>query len=289
MSRSSSRRRARWLGRVLSKRRRHPLAAVAVLLVALLACGSAYAALAPSTGAPAAQAAQSTQVDEGRQLFMLGCASCHGPTGEGQVDAGGNVLGPPLIGVGAASVDFQVGTGRMPMAAPAAQAPEKPVAYTQEQIDALAAYVASFAPGPEIPDDAMVDPNAEGTDVARGGLMFRTNCAQCHNTTGQGGALTYGQEAPNLTGVEPKHIYEAMITGPQAMPVFSDELLKPEDKRDIIAYLTHIEDEPNPGGLGIGRIGPVSEGLWAWLVGIGGLIAFAAWIVTRSAAARKSS
>jgi ubiquinol-cytochrome c reductase cytochrome c subunit len=266
---------------VLSTRRRHPLAAVVVLLFAMVAMGTAYAAFAPSSQA-GVQSSSSTQVEEGRKLFAIGCASCHGLGGEGQVRDDGTVLGPSLIGVGAAAVDFQVGTGRMPMAAPGAQAPRKDVAYTDEQIEQLAAYVASLAPGPEIPDDSAVDPDAEGVDVARGGLLFRTNCASCHNTTGQGGALTYGKEAPNLTGVEPRHIYEAMVTGPQSMPVFNDETLTPEDKRDIIAFLDSVQNEPDPGGLGIGRAGPVSEGLWAWLVGIGGLIAITVWITTRS-------
>ncbi|HEY9412655.1 MAG TPA: cytochrome c [Jiangellaceae bacterium] len=269
---------------LLSTHRRHPLAAVVVLLLALFACGGAYAALAPSSEADTASAT-STQVDEGRKLFAIGCASCHGLGGEGQVRDDGTVLGPSLIGVGAASVDFQVGTGRMPMAGPGAQAPAKEVAYSDEQIASLAAFVASLAPGPAIPDADMIDPNAEGVDVARGGLLFRTNCASCHNTTGQGGALTYGKEAPNLTGVEPEHIYEAMITGPQAMPVFNDDTLTPEEKRDIIAFLDSVQNEPDPGGLGIGRAGPVSEGLWGWLVGIGLLIGCAAWIVTRSSKA----
>jgi ubiquinol-cytochrome c reductase cytochrome c subunit len=267
---------------VLSGRRRHPFAAVVVLLVALFTCGGAYAALAPSSTTDL-QAASSTQVEEGAKLFAIGCATCHGLGGEGQVKADGTVLGPSLIGVGAASVDFQVGTGRMPMAAPGAQAERKPVAYSDEQIAALSAFVASLAPGPGIPDAEAVDPAAG--DVARGGELFRANCAQCHNTTGQGGALSVGQFAPSLTGVDPKHVYEAMVTGPQAMPVFNDEIMTPEDKQDIIAFLTSVEDEPNPGGLGIGRAGPVSEGLWAWLVGIGGLIGMAVWMVTRSSKA----
>lgn len=268
--------------RLLSTRRRHPLAAVAVLVAMLFVTGGAYAALAPSSQADL-QASSSTQVEEGAKLFAIGCASCHGLGGEGQVKPDGTVLGPSLIGVGAASVDFQVGTGRMPMAAPSAQAERKPVAYSDEQIDALAAYVASLAPGPDVPDEEFLDPAAG--DVARGGQLFRTNCSQCHNTTGQGGALTLGQFAPSLTGVEPKHIYEAMVTGPQAMPVFGDGTMTPEEKRDIIAFLDSIENEPDPGGLGIGRAGPVSEGLWAWLIGIGALIGFATWIVTRSSKA----
>lgn len=267
---------------VLSRRRRHPLAAVVVLLLALFGFGSAYAALAPSSDAQV-QASTSTQIDEGRKLFAIGCASCHGLGGEGQVRDDGTVLGPSLIGVGAASVDFQVSTGRMPMAAPGAQAPAKKVAYSEEQIEQLAGFVASLAPGPAIPDADTVDP-AQG-DVSRGGVLFRTNCASCHNTTGQGGALTYGKVAPSLVGVEPEQMYEAMITGPQSMPVFNDATLSPEDKRDIIAFLDNVESEPNPGGFGIGRAGPVAEGLWAWLVGIGGLIGAAVWIVSRSAKA----
>lgn len=255
---------------------------VVVLLLTLFGFGTAYAALAPSSDAQA-QSATSTQVEEGRKLFAIGCASCHGLGGEGQVREDGTVLGPSLIGVGAASVDFQVSTGRMPMAAPGAQAPAKKVSYTDEQIDQLSAYVASLAPGPEIPDADAVDP-AQG-DVSRGGVLFRTNCASCHNTTGQGGALTYGKSAPALSGTEPEQIYEAMITGPSSMPVFNDSTLDPDDKRDIIAYLDNVESEPNPGGLGIGRAGPVAEGLWAWLVGIGGLIGAAVWIVSRSAKA----
>ena len=279
-SRSAGRRSR--LSRALSSRRRHPLAAVAVLVAVLFTCGGAYAALAPSASVDT-QAASSTQIDDGKKLFAVGCASCHGLGGEGLVKEDGTVLGPSLIGVGAAAVDFQVGTGRMPMGSPGAQAERKPVAYTDDQIAALSAYVASLAPGPDVPDEETVDPAAG--DVARGGELFRANCAQCHNTTGQGGALSMGQFAPDLTGVEPKHIYEAMITGPQAMPVFNDKTITADEKQDIIAFLKSVENEPNPGGLGIGRAGPVAEGLWAWLIGIGVLIGMATWIVTRSSKA----
>src|SRR5690606_16296706 len=145
---------------------------------------------------------------EGKKLYAVGCSSCHGPNGEGTSD------GPSLIGVGAAAVDFQVGTGRMPAQQPGAQVPKKPVVYTQEQIDQLAAYIASLGPGPAVPNKAQYNP--EGANVARGGELFRTNCAQCHNFVGSGGALTNGKYAPSLKGVSNKHIYEAMLTGPQA-------------------------------------------------------------------------
>jgi len=263
----------------LSARRRHPMAPVAVLLVALLVLGVAYAALAPTSRAQE-QTPSAELVEEGKRLFAIGCASCHGLGGEGQVRSTGEVLGPSLVGVGAAAANFQVGTGRMPMSAPGAQAPRKEVQYTDEQIDALAAYVGSLAPGPPVPTPDQYDP--EQGDPSHGGVLYRTNCASCHNTTGQGGALTYGKYAPALTDVEPIHMYQAMITGPQSMPVFNDQVLTSEDKRDIIAYVQTVQEAPNPGGLGIGRIGPVSEGLWAWIIGIGGLIGAAVWIGTKA-------
>ena len=263
----------------LLAKRRHPMAAVLVMAVALAALAGLYSLLAPSSQASTATAT-STQIEEGKQLFLVGCSSCHGVNAEGVIREDGTVLGPTLIGVGAAAVDFQVGTGRMPMARNNVQAPRKSIAYSDEETAALAAYVASLAPGPAIPEPDQYDP--EQGDIARGGALYRTNCAQCHNTTGQGGALTLGKYAPKLTGVEPVHIYEAMLTGPQSMPVFSDAVLTSEDKRDIIAYLKNVENEPNPGGLGIGRIGPVSEGLWVWVIGLGALIGAAAWLGARS-------
>jgi ubiquinol-cytochrome c reductase cytochrome c subunit len=264
----------------LLAKRRHPLAAVVVMAVALAALAGLYALFSPTSQA-STSAATSTQIEEGKQLFLVGCSSCHGVNAEGVIREDGTVLGPSLLGVGAASVHFQVGTGRMPMARNDVQAPRKTPAYDEEQTRALAAYVASLAPGgPAIPESDQYDP-AQG-DIARGGVLYRTNCAQCHNTTGQGGALTLGKYAPKLTGVEPVHIYSAMLTGPQSMPVFNDAVLTSEDKRDIIAFLKNVESEPNPGGLGVGRIGPVSEGLWVWLIGLGVLIGAAAWIGARS-------
>jgi ubiquinol-cytochrome c reductase cytochrome c subunit len=268
----------------LLAKRRHPLAPLLVMGLALAALAALYALLSPSSQA-STTSATSTQIEEGKQLFLVGCTSCHGLNAEGVIRDDGTVLGPSLIGVGAAAVDFQVATGRMPMARNNVQAPRKSVAYTEEQTAALAAYVASLAPGPPIPEPDQYDPT-QG-DVARGGALYRTNCAQCHNTTGQGGALTLGKYAPKLTGVEPIHVYQAMLTGPQSMPVFSDAVLTSEDKRDIIAYLDNIENQPNPGGLGIGRIGPVSEGLWVWLIGLGALIAVAAWLGARAATVKR--
>ncbi|KAB1987977.1 c-type cytochrome [Streptomyces populi] len=266
----------------LSARRRHPLAAVVVLLLALAATGGLYAAFAPAGKAQADETSQSLGITEGQKLYSVGCASCHGTGGQGSSD------GPSLVGVGAAAVDFQVGTGRMPAQQPGAQIPRKKVIYTQAEIDQLAAYIASLGAGPAIPTKNQVSP--EGADIAKGGELFRTNCAQCHNFTGKGGALTHGKFAPSLEGVDPKHIYEAMQTGPQNMPSFPDTTLTEKNKQDIIAYLDAVngDDTESPGGLELGGLGPVSEGLFGWIFGLGTLVAVAVWVAARTAKAKKS-
>ncbi|MCI3244695.1 MULTISPECIES: cytochrome bc1 complex diheme cytochrome c subunit [Streptomyces] len=266
----------------LSARRRHPMAALVVLLLALACTGGLYAAFAPASKAQADETAQSLAIDEGKKLFSVGCASCHGTGGQGTSD------GPSLVGVGSAAVDFQVGTGRMPAQQPGAQVPRKKVVYTQAEIDQLAAYISSLGAGPSVPTKAQYGP--EGADIAKGGELFRTNCAQCHNFTGKGGALTHGKFAPDLEGVDPKHIYEAMQTGPQNMPSFPDTTLSEQNKKDIIAYLHAVngDDTESPGGLELGGLGPVSEGLFAWIFGLGALIAVAVWVAARTAKAKKS-
>lgn len=266
----------------LSARRRHPLAALVVLLLALACTGGLYAAFAPASKAQADETAQSLAIEEGKKLYAVGCASCHGTGGQGTTD------GPSLVGVGAAAVDFQVGTGRMPAQQPGAQVPRKKVIYTQAEIDQLAAFVASLGAGPAIPPEEKYGP--EGADIAKGGELFRNNCAQCHNFTGKGGALTHGKYAPSLEDVDPKHIYEAMQTGPQNMPSFPDTTMSEQNKKDIIAYLHAVnsDDTENPGGLSLGGLGPVSEGLFAWVFGLGALIAVAVWVAARTAKAKKS-
>jgi ubiquinol-cytochrome c reductase cytochrome c subunit len=266
----------------LSARRRHPLAALVVLLFALAVTGGLYAALAPAPKAQADDSAQSLAISEGKKLYSVGCASCHGTSGQGSSD------GPSLVGVGSAAVDFQVGTGRMPAQQPGAQIPKHPVIYDQAQIDRLAAYIASLGPGPAIPTKDQYSP--AGADAGKGGELFRTNCAQCHNFVGKGGALTNGKYAPTLQGASPKHIYEAMLTGPQSMPSFPDSTMPQDTKADIIAYLHEVDSSTteNPGGLSLGSIGPVSEGLVGWIFGLGFMLAIATWIAARTTKAKKS-
>ncbi len=270
--------------RFLSSRRRHPVAKVALLLFALFVLGGLYNAVAPAERV-SADNGNSQQIAEGKALFAVGCASCHGLNGEGQTTE--TIQGPPLIGVGAAAVDFQVSSGRMPMSRPGEQAPVKPNRYTEEEIAALAAFVASLGPGPAIPNEAEYQPaGLSDEDLARGGELFRTNCSACHNFEGAGGALPHGKYAPALAGVSDKRLYEAMLTGPQQMPVFSDEVMTPEDKKAIIGYLNALHERPTDGGLALGGLGPVSEGLWAWIVGIGSLVFFAVWITAKGAKAK---
>lgn len=176
----------------------------------------------------------------------------------------------------------------MPAQQPGAQVPKKKVIYSQAEIDQLAAYVASLGSGPITPTEGQYD--TAGANIGRGGELFRNNCAQCHNFTGEGGALTYGKYAPSLEGVSPKHMYEAMQTGPQNMPSFPDTTMPEKEKKDIIAYVQAVNSDKadNPGGLKLGGLGPVSEGLFAWIFGLGALIAVAIWVAAHTAKAKKS-
>jgi ubiquinol-cytochrome c reductase cytochrome c subunit len=273
--------------RKLSTRRRHPLAGLVVLLVGLVVAGGLYAAFAPRA-ATAPEETSSRDVEAGRQLFLVGCASCHGKDATGILTKAGGNYGPSLIGVGAAAVDFQVGTGRMPMAQSGPQAPRKDPEYTEEETRQLAAYVASLGPGPAIPEAEYLDWRSASTaDIKEGGEFFRTNCTACHNSVGAGGALPNGRYAPDIRGVDAKHIYEAMLTGPQQMPLFSDAVITPEDKRNVIAYVKTLENQPNYGGLAGGGYGPVVDGMFTFIIGIGALVGFAVWIGAHGARVKK--
>jgi ubiquinol-cytochrome c reductase cytochrome c subunit len=168
----------------------------------------------------------------------------------------------------------------MPLAVRAQQAYAKPPVYGPAEIDALGAYVESLGGGPRPPTEADLD--LSDANLAIGGELFRTNCAQCHNFAGKGGELTYGKSAPSLQDTTPQHIWDAMLSGPEQMPVFGDRSLSPDQKRDIIHYITYLRAQPDPGGSGLGRIGPVSEGLVGWLLGIGVLVAATVWIGARA-------
>jgi ubiquinol-cytochrome c reductase cytochrome c subunit len=258
----------------INARRRRPVAGYAALLLGLVVVGLMYGVLTRTGGG--AQAVPTTaqqDIANGQALFEATCSSCHG------LDAQGTSQAPSLIGAGAAAVYFQMSTGRMPAKEVGAENVRGPVVFTEQQIYEIADYVASLGGGPAIPDAQQV--STVGADTALGSQLFMANCAQCHGFAGDGGALTYGKFAPSLTQATPTQIYTAMLTGPEAMPVFSDGVLSPQAKRDIIAYIEKTRTEPNPGGLSLGRIGPVTEGLVIFLGGMGGLVLIAMWITAK--------
>ncbi len=259
----------------INARRRRPVAGYAALLLGLVVVGLLYGAFTRTGGAAQASSPAPSQQDivAGKNLFEATCSSCHG------LDAQGTTQAPSLVGAGAAAVYFQMSTGRMPAKEVGAEEDRKPTLFTEQQIYQIADYVQSLGGGPTIPDAEQV--STVGANTGLGEQLFSANCAQCHGFAGAGGALTYGKYAPALTASTPTQIYTAMLTGPEAMPVFSDGAISPEAKRDIIAYIADTRVEPNPGGLSLGRTGPITEGLVVWLGGIGFLVIIALWITAK--------
>ncbi len=262
--------------------RRHKAARPVLLLLSLCLVGAVYTAIAPASSSSADGATNEQLVAQGKNLFAVNCASCHGLNGEGLAEQGI----PALTNVGAAAVDFQVRTRRMPMADPRVQArPQNQTIFTDDEIAALAAYVASLGSGPAIPGEDQYNPSGlSAEDVARGGDLFRTNCSACHNFKGAGGALPNGVDAPSIQNTAPEQIWEAMRTGPGQMPVFGPGAITDDDAKKMIAYVEQVNAAPS-AGLTLGGIGPVSEGFWAWVAGIGSLVLAAIWIATRGARA----
>ncbi|MEU1587692.1 cytochrome c [Micromonospora sp. NPDC005710] len=255
-------------------RGRRRLGAAVRLIAALMLAGGAYTVFAP--GAQAQDNPQLTgAAAEGKALFDVSCVTCHGRNAQGVEGRG-----PSLIGVGAASVEFQVSSGRMPLARQEAQAHRKPPVFTDEQTRQLAQYIQELGGGPVVPagDDLREDGN-----VASGGELFRINCSQCHAFGGGGGALSSGKFAPSLHPATDRQIYAAMLSGPQNMPVFGDNQLRPEQKADIIAYIQEtLKHDQDPGGFNLGRYGPSTEGLAIFLIGIVALVFASLWIAGKS-------
>ncbi|MEU4216381.1 c-type cytochrome [Actinoplanes sp. NPDC026623] len=271
--------------RVFNRRRSAPsrarrrLGAAARMLAALAMAGGVYTAFAP--GAFADDTRQlSAAAQQGKANFDNSCISCHGRNAEGVVGRG-----PSLIGVGSASVEFQVGTGRMPMTRQEAQAVEKEPVFDKAETKQLGQYIQELGGGPQVPSGSLtmdLDDNPEA--LARGGALFRLNCTSCHGFGGGGGALSSGKHAPALHDATEQELYAAMLTGPQNMPVFGDNELTPDEKREIITYVKYqLQQEKDPGGLfNLGRYGPVTEGLAIFIVGITILVFAALWIAGKS-------
>jgi ubiquinol-cytochrome c reductase cytochrome c subunit len=243
------------------------------MVAALMLVGGLYAGFAPAASAEdTGQLSASAQ--EGQGLYDQSCISCHGKNAEGV-----NGKGPSLIGVGSAAVEFQVTTGRMPLAQQQNQADRKKPSYTNDQAQDIGAYIEAIGGGPQLPDGTDLHSNG---DVSRGGELFRVNCSSCHAFGTGGGALSSGKYAPSLSEATDRQIYAAMLTGPENMPVFGDNQLTPQEKQDIIAYVQNLKSDQDPGGWGIGRLGPVPEALVIFLVGMVFLVFVTLWIAGKS-------
>ncbi|WP_311523895.1 cytochrome c [uncultured Corynebacterium sp.] len=272
-----------------ARKAQRTFAGAAALTLGLSGAGLLASALAPNAQVATAQRDDQALIQEGKEIYDVACITCHGANLQGVADRG-----PSLIGTGEGAVYFQVNSGRMPMMSNDAQAERKKPRYTENQALALAAYVAANGGGPELvynPDGTLAkeelrgknyDGKVQEADVARGGELFRLNCASCHNFTGRGGALSSGKYAPVLDPANEQEIYQAMLTGPQNMPKFSDRQLSADEKKDIIAFIKSSKETPSPGGWSLGGLGPVSEGIAMWMIGISLVAAGAMWIGSRS-------
>jgi ubiquinol-cytochrome c reductase cytochrome c subunit len=219
---------------------------------ALLVAGALALAFVPS-----ASAAQL-----GAQLYGANCISCHGPGGHGIPDRG-----PSLRGVGARAADFYLRTGYMPLTNPHTQPHRTRVRFSQGELAALVAYVASFGGGPPIPK-----PHPERGDLAQGQEDFTDHCAGCHQVNAAGGYVT-NAIAPPLGRASPVEIAEAVRTGPYLMPRFSPKQISDGELDSIIRYVTYAKHPDDRGGWALGHVGPVPEGLVAWFIGAALMVA----------------
>jgi len=176
-------------------------------------------------------------------------------------------------------VYFEVSTGRMPAPGQGAEMTRKEAKFTDEQISQLEAFVQAHGGGPETPTGNLRDTTLS---LGQGGDLFRLNCASCHGFSGAGAPLSAGKLAPTLKHASDTQLFTAMLTGPENMPVFNDNQLTPNEKRAIIDYIQTLKESNDPGGSGIGRIGPVSEGLVIWVAGIGAIVLIIMWIGAKS-------
>jgi ubiquinol-cytochrome c reductase cytochrome c subunit len=252
---------------------RHRLGATAALFVALAAMGGAYAAFATASGATDA-AAGAENIDAGRQLFQSSCITCHGVNLEGV-----HGQGPSLIGVGGAAAYFQVSTGRMPVASQGAYIGRKDPKFNEKQTEQIAAYIQSVGGGPTLPKGSLRVPASQ---IGLGGELYRLNCASCHGVTEKGAPLSGGKSVPSLNASTDRQIYAAMLSGPESMPVFSNNQLTTQQKHQIITYIQTMKASKDPGGSGIDRIGPVSEAIVIWVAGVGLLMVTILWIGARA-------
>jgi ubiquinol-cytochrome c reductase cytochrome c subunit len=261
---------------------RRRLSAGVRLVAALTLVGGVYTAFAPGIGQAEDTPKLSATASAGKAIYEVSCITCHGPNAQGVTDRG-----PSLLGVGSAAVQFQVETGRMPLARQEAQGERKQPQFGPDDAKKLGQYIQELGGGPQLPSDdelnkMVADAKSDPTKVSNGGEQFRVNCTSCHAMSGGGGALSSGKYAPSLRQAATRDIYAAMLTGPQNMPVFGNNELTPQDKANIIAYIQTLQTQKDPGGWSLGRYGPVPEALVIFLIGIAALVFATLWIAGKS-------
>jgi len=218
-------------------------------------------------------------IPQGEALYQTNCSGCHGVNADGVPPKGTPGGYPTLLGLGPATYDFWIESGRMPAANPrSTQAVRRVAKLNHQQALAVSAYLNSLSPAtPYIP---IVNP--QGADLSNGAALFALNCAACHTITGDGDALAYNSFAPSLRHISATQVAEALRTGPANMPVFTGNLTDAQ-LRDVVAYVTHkIQHPQNPGGFGLGGLGPVGEGFVGLALGVGLLAVVAFWVGDRS-------
>ena len=244
------------------------LLAVPVLLTLLIV---PFAGVA--TARPVARSAQGEEPD-GEMLYQRDCAVCHGPQGRG------TPRGQSLLEVGPAEADYVLTTGRMPISEPGDERRRRPVKYSPEEIEALLDHMRPFlAPEPEIPEEL----DLKSAKMSEGAELFSRECASCHQWAGQGGALM-GREAPALDRATAKQVAEAVRSGPVGMPEFGEELMNEEQLNAVVKYVMYLRAPEDRGGLSLWHLGPFTEGLISWVVGMALLILITLWIGEREPA-----
>jgi ubiquinol-cytochrome c reductase cytochrome c subunit len=224
------------------------LGLIATLAVLVLA--------APAAAAPPAAV-------QGSHLYGEYCLKCHGPNGEGTAG-----VAPSLHGVGALAADFYLRTGYMPLERLGVQPRRTRVLLSEPQIEALVAYVASLGKGPPVPA-----PEPSRGSLAEGMHLFTDHCAGCHQVAAVGGYVT-GALPPPLGSATPTQIAEAVRIGPYVMPRFSTRAITNAQLDSIVAYVEYAKHPDDPGGWSLGRLGPVPEGIVAWLVAVVACVGF---------------
>ena len=215
----------------------------------------------------------------GYHLYGQYCVACHGGNAAGRYEEPSNAtgagpgreqgqqggIGPSLRGVGALAADFYLRTGYMPLRHIGLQPRRKPVFFTERQIKALVAYVATFG-GPPIPT-----PRPGLGSLSQGQALFTEHCAGCHQVMAQGGYVK-GALPPDLMQATPRQVAEAVRIGPYVMPRFSRKAISDRQLDSIVRYVEFTQGPTRPGGWGLGYIGPVPEGLVTWFIAIPALL-----------------